>query len=76
MLRRLRSIHGHCDQKVQSYFCVTKPKPTKSAESKCWEHRGLDKVDLKKIRDGDFKHEEREFSKYLNEWGQIEEKLK
>ncbi len=74
LLRRLRSIHGHCDQRVQSYFCITKP--TKSTASKCWEHRGLGRDDLKKIGEDCFANELRDFSVFLDAWNQIEKVLR
>jgi hypothetical protein len=49
---------------IQSYLQVTK-------KHRCWESRELGKEDQKLIAEGKYSDATRDFSKYLNSWGQI-----
>ena len=68
LLARLRSLHGD-SKTVQSYLQITQ-------KNKCWETRGLNKNELERIALGSFKHKERDFTGYLNNWEPIIKKLK
>jgi hypothetical protein len=72
LLQRLQKIHGHRGTKIHSYFWVTNSKDSK----RCWETRGLAIADVKKIGDGVFSDEHRNFSIFLNAWEMIEKKMK
>ena len=69
LLRRLRSIHGRPNKKIQSYFCVTK-------NGHCWESRGLSNDEHEDIASDHFTDDRRDFSRFLNNWSQIEKRLK
>jgi len=53
--------------KIQSYVWVTDHK-----NSQCWETRGLKKIDQIKISEGTFISDERNLTKYLNNWSCLE----
>ena len=65
LLRRIAAIHGDSTEKVQCYFSVTK-------SSRCWETRGLNEEDQKKLISDHFVDENRNFSQFLNNWLSIE----
>ena len=69
LLPRLQDIPGHGGKKIHAYLSVTKSKY-------CWETRGLNNDDLKEIAEDRFSDEQRDFSIFLNAWGQIEKNLK
>ncbi len=69
LLPRLRGIHDSGGKRIFSYLCVTKSK-------RCWETRLLKNDDLKEIVKDRFSDERRDFSIFLNAWGQIEKNLK
>jgi hypothetical protein len=64
LLRHLTAIHG-TKASYQSYLWVTR-------SDKCWEARGLRKTDHLAIANDSFSGEERDFSKYLNDWSCLE----
>ena len=66
--RRLSIIHGSSDR-IQSYLWVTE-------KSKCWEARGLSKKDHILIANHAYVNEERNFTRYLNAWKDLEQRLK
>lgn len=66
--QRLSVIHGF-SKRLQSYLWVTE-------KSKCWETRGLSKNDQLLIPLGRYANKEREFTKYLNTWENVEQMLK
>lgn len=68
LLRRLRTIHGRSSKRIHSYLRVTRTK-------RCWEARGLSNADQDLIALDRFAHPDRDFSAYLNAWGQIGRKL-
>ncbi|MCP4601342.1 MAG: hypothetical protein GY847_12595 [Proteobacteria bacterium] len=63
LLKRLTAIHG-TPKTLQSYLWVT-------SKNKCWETRGLKKRDQVLVANDAFKDESRDFTKYLNSWGQL-----
>jgi hypothetical protein len=67
-LDRLTKLHGR-QNKIQTYLTVTK-------KLKCWETRGLRKAEQLLIAQNSYFESERDFSKYLNNWEQIEDLLK
>lgn len=60
---RLTKIHGK-DDRVHIYFTVTK-------KGKCWETRGLNKVDWIPIVNNAYKNPVRDFTEYLNCWDRL-----
>lgn len=54
---------------LQVYFWIT-------SKGTSWETRGLNKADQRRIADGRFRNRDRNFSKYLDNWGPIHRKLK
>jgi hypothetical protein len=69
LLRRLRTIHGKTGKRIHSYLWITKT-------NRCWEARGLPNAEQDRIAWDSFFDKSRDFSKYLNAWEQIEERLK
>jgi hypothetical protein len=69
LLRRFRAIHGKSDKRIQSYVDVTKTK-------RCWETRGLTKADQELVALDRYTNADRDFTMFLNAWGQIEKRLK
>ena len=69
LLHKLIKIHSNALQTFQTYFWI-------APKQKCWEGRDLGKDDINKIVSGNYRDENRDFSKYLNAWQQIENKLK
>jgi len=69
LLRRLRRIHGKAKKPIQSYLWVTK-------SGRCWEARGLSKADQEMLALDRFTHTDRDFTCFLNEWGEIERRMK
>jgi len=61
--RRLRSIHG-AQKTIQSYLWVTE-------DGRCWETRGLKRLDHLRIADGTFRSPKRDFSAWLNDWSPV-----
>jgi hypothetical protein len=49
------------DDIIQSYFWVTR-------DGKCWETRGLSKMELAAVCEGTFVNAPREFTSFLNRW--------
>jgi hypothetical protein len=68
LLTRLTHIHGK-DKTIQSYLWVTE-------KDKCWETRGLNKKDQILIANHSYKNENRDFTKYLNNWNDLIKVLK
>jgi hypothetical protein len=66
--QRLSKIHGSSDR-IQSYLWVTE-------KAKCWEARGLSKKDQILIANHAYVNEERNFTRYLNAWKNLEQRLK
>ena len=69
LLRRLEAIHGTQKKRIDSYFRVTKTK-------RCWEARGLRKAEQELIALDSFSDKDRNFTKFLDAWKQIESRLK
>jgi hypothetical protein len=67
--QHMEDIHGHENEKLQSYLCSTK--------SRCWETRGLPTDTMLQIAKGTYQNDVRDFSKYLNDkgWDALEAKL-
>ena len=65
LIARLDSIHGKT-KIIQSYLWVTQ-------KNRCWETRGLKRLEQRAIADGMFTNTVRDFSEYLNNWGPIQE---
>jgi hypothetical protein len=66
--QRFLKIHGTIER-IQSYLWVTE-------KGKCWEARGLSKRDHILIANNAFVNEDRNLTRYLNAWNNLEEKLK
>lgn len=66
--QRFSKIHGPMET-LQSYLWVTE-------KGKCWEARGLSKKDQILIANNAFTNEDRNFTRYLNAWKNLEQKLK
>lgn len=58
--RRLRAIHGPAAT-LQSYLWVTE-------SGRCWETRGLKRIDQRSIAQGTFKSPPRDLTPWLNNW--------
>jgi len=69
LLRRLRRIHGKTSKPIHSYLWVTK-------SGRCWEARGLPNADQKMLALDRFTDEDRDFTPFLNAWGEIERRMK
>ena len=67
MLNRLKHVHpqDYKDGKFQVYIWVTEQK-------RCWETRGLSKLDQSKLANGTFSHSDRDLTAYLNNWEMLE----
>jgi hypothetical protein len=65
--QRLSQIHGPIET-LQSYLWVTE-------KGKCWETRGLSKKDQILIANNAYTNEDRNFTRYLNVWKNLEQKL-
>lgn len=63
--RKYRQIHG-ADHRLHSYLWVT-------PHGQCWETRGLNSAEKMRIAEGFFRHSQRDFSSYLNNWNPVEE---
>jgi len=63
LLARLDNIHGKA-KTIQSYLWVTE-------EKRCWETRGLNRPEELAIAKGEYAHEVRDFTRYLNDWTPI-----
>jgi len=65
----MEKIHGHDNEKLQSYLSSTK--------SKCWETRGLGNDAMLQIVNGTYANDKRDLSKYLNDagWDALKTKL-
>jgi hypothetical protein len=61
--QRLRSIHGS-QKTIQSYLWVTE-------EERCWETRGLDGRDQRRVIDDLYDAPKRDFTKWLNVWDPV-----
>jgi hypothetical protein len=61
--RRLRAVHGTA-KRIQTYIWVTEAK-------RCWETRGLNRSDQLLIAHGDYRHRDRDFTSWLNNWTPI-----
>jgi hypothetical protein len=64
LLKRLDAIHGKSAKKFQSYLWVTRG-------GKCFETRGLSRIDQLRIAEKNFGDRNRNFSAYLNNWTPI-----
>jgi len=60
LLKRLDAIHG-TPKTIQTYLWVTE-------NERCWETRGLNKVDKVAVAVDSFKDAQRDFTPYLNNW--------
>ena len=69
LLRRFQAIFGHRGKRIHSYLWVTRSK-------RCWEGRGLSKADQELIAFDRFPDKERDFTEFLNGWGQIGKRLR
>lgn len=67
--RKFRAIHGSRVKRIHSYLWVTKT-------GRCWEARNLGNADQELIAFDRFSNKSRDFSDYLNAWGQIGRTLK
>lgn len=67
LLKRLTILHGQ-NKNIQSYFWVTKA-------NKCWETRGLRKREQLAIAKEAYENADRDFTKYLNNWEPLTNKL-
>ncbi len=69
--KRLRSIHGPGTKMIQVFLWVTEGK-------KCWETRGLErgKADKRRIVEGQYQNQDRDFTRWLNNWKPIKKQLK
>lgn len=63
LLRRLHSIHGS-KKTIHSYLWVTESR-------QCWETRGLQRGDERRIADRKFQNPDRAFTKWLNNWSPV-----
>jgi len=63
LLESLSAIHG-ARKIVQSYIWVTQGK-------RCWETRGLSRVEQEQVAHGDYEHPHRDLTKWLNNWEAI-----
>ncbi len=66
--RRVLAIHGKSDL-VQFYFCVTEKR-------RCWDSRSLPKRDRILIANDAYTDEERNFTRYLDAWRELERRLR
>lgn len=64
LLVRLDKIHGKA-KTIQSYLWVTE-------KNRCWETRGLKREEQLAIAQGRYSDNERDFSKYLNNWSSVQ----
>jgi hypothetical protein len=69
LIRRLRSIHVKAAKRIHSYLWITK-------SGRCWEARGLNNADHEMIAFDRFTNDTRDFSQFLNAWGDLEKRLK
>jgi hypothetical protein len=69
--RRLGLIHGFEKSKIHSYLWVTECE-------KCWEPRGLSKADWRRIAEGKYEEDNRDFTEFLNRpgWEALMKKLR
>jgi len=68
LLRRLRTIHGTSNKRIQSYVEVTKTK-------RCWETRGLTNADQELVAHDRYTNVARDFTAFLDAWDQIKKRL-
>jgi len=68
LLRRFRAVFGNTEKRIDSYLWVTKT-------GHCWEARGLTNAEQEKLAWDSLSDRSREFTKYLNAWDQIAERL-
>lgn len=61
---RLRSPHGS-PKTIQSYLTVAK-------QNRCWETRGLHRLQLRKLIKGEYQESKRDFTRWLNNWAPVE----
>ncbi len=67
LLKHLDIIHGetHAEQKpIQSYIWVTEGE-------RCWETRGLKRIERLQIAQNTFRNPDRDFTTYLNNWDRV-----
>jgi hypothetical protein len=69
LLQRLRTIHGKTKKSLHSYLWVTK-------SSQCWEARGLNNQDQELLAFDRLRHCVRDFTRFLNNWTDIEKRLR
>ncbi len=65
LLKRYDSL-GRSKASIQSYVWVTS-----NAKPKCWESRGLNKVEQDSIASDEFKSDDRELTSFLNNWSSL-----
>jgi len=68
LLKKLIKLRGNINN-IQSYLWVTE-------KNKCWEARGLKKKEQILVANNAYNNEDRDFTKYLNNWEPIKKKLK
>jgi hypothetical protein len=66
LLRRLDAIHGGNPKTFQSYLWITQDK-------RCWETRGLKRLDQLAIAHSEYGSVERDFTTHLDKWEPIKE---
>lgn len=69
LLRRLHAIHGQTNKRIQSYVCVTRT-------GRCWETRDLPVADQELLAFDRLTNKDRDFSSFLNAWGEVEHRMK
>lgn len=69
LLRRLRRIHPKAEKAIHSYLWVTKSR-------RCWEARDLTSDEQEMLVFDLFPDKNRDFTSFLNEWGEIERRMK
>jgi len=69
LLRRFRAVHGKPEKRIHSYLWVTK-------SARCWEARGLNNADQEMLAFDRFRHPGREFTQFLDNWAEIEKRLR
>jgi hypothetical protein len=69
LLQRFRATCTKSAKTLHSYLCVTK-------SGRCWDVRGLSRADQEMIAFDRFRHTARDFTLVLNNWSEIERRLK
>lgn len=69
LLRRFHTIYSNSEKRLHSYLWVTK-------SARCWEARGLNKTDQEMLAFDRFRHPGRDFTQFLDNWSEVEKRLK